>query len=584
MNLSPRKLLAAVLCAGLLFSACTGEDDLDPLPSTAAAADEFLDALNANDHERMVALFTEETASEWPEERLARWLDRRLEEGSIETVMARRSQTPPQPRPSPTEEGEPAPTYEPVSVAYEVSYNSDATPETVSLDGTFVMEFDDGNRRWLVEWDPELMWPGVDDAAGFEVLSKWPKRAPIKDRDGRVLATGHAEERRYPFGTLAGSTIGHIKTTTSEDERVPAGSLVGGSGLEAAFDEQLAGTPTIRLAIVDEEDKPIERFAPYPGEPGRTLKTTLDVEVQQAAEAAYPSSQVGGAVVLQPSTGDILAVVDSSEFGPGNYVGATGVAPFNRALVGRYPPGSTMKVIPASAALDSGLMTPGTILSGPKEYKGVRNFESSAYASLSLADALKFSVNTAFAQVAEKLGENKMTRYAEAFGFNRAPRDADLVAASQYPPPAGSLSDLMWSAIGQAQVLATPLQMATVAATIANDGRRMEPRFSLDQRKKGKRVVSQQTAAEMTSMMEAVVQGGTGVNANISGLSLAGKTGTAEVDVAGKRENHAWFISFAPSSGPRIAVAVVSEYGGQGGQVAAPIARQIYLNVMPVAP
>ena len=288
--------------------------------------------------------------------------------------------------------------------------------------------------------------------------------------------------------------------------------------------------------------------------------------------------------MIQPSTGDVLAVVDSSEFGPGNYVGATDVAPFNRALVGRYPPGSTMKVIPASAALDSGVMTPGTMLSGPKEYKGVRNFESSAYASVSLADALKFSVNTAFAQVAERLGENRMTRYAELFGFNREPREERIVAASQYPPPAGSLSDLMWSAIGQAQVLATPLQMATVAATIANDGRRMEPRFSLDQPKKGRRVVSQTTVAEVTAMMEAVVQGGTGVNANISGLFIAGKTGTAEVDVAGKRENHAWFISFAPSGAPRIAVAVVSEYGRHRGPGCGADRGQIYLNVMPVAP
>ncbi|MPZ69848.1 MAG: hypothetical protein GEU71_09990 [Actinobacteria bacterium] len=580
----PRRLFVVSLVASLSLSACTGAEDLDPLPSTAAAADSFLDAFNEGDYETMASMFAEGVAAEWSEERLARWLNGRLEEGAIETVIARRSATPLQPRPTPTEEDGAAPVYEPVSVAYEVAYNSGATPQTVSLEGRFELVFDTADQSWLVDWSPEFVWPGVEDAAGFAILSRFPKRAPIKDRDGRILATGHAGERRYPFGSLAGSTIGHIETTTTDDDDTPAGSLVGGSGLEAAFEEQLAGTPTIRLAIVDGDDKPIERFAPFPGIAGRTLKTTLDVEVQQAAESAYPSSQVGGAVVIQPSTGDVLAVVDSSEFGPGNYVGATGVSPFNRALVGRYPPGSTMKVIPTSAALDSGVMTPGTMLSGPKEYKGVRNFESSAYASLSLADALKFSVNTAFAQVAERLGENRMTKYAELFGFNREPRDERIVAGSQYPPPAGSLSDLMWSAIGQAQVLATPLQMATVAATIANDGRRMEPRFSLDQPKKGKRVVSQQTAAEVTAMMEAVVQGGTGVNANISGLSLAGKTGTAEVDVAGKRENHAWFISFAPSGDPRIAVAVVSEYGGVGGQVAAPIARQIYLNVMPVAP
>ena len=585
MKRTPRLVLATILVAGAV-SACTGTEGPDPLPSTARAADEFIDALGEMDHETMSSLFTEGASAEWPTEKLGRWLKRRLDEGLIDEIVVRRSATPPQPARVEIEEDEPAPVYEAVPVEYEVFYNSGATPETVSLTGTFELSLDDENERWLVEWSPELLWPGVNGATQFGVLTKWPKRASIKDRDGRVLAKGDAAARTYPFGTLAGSTIGHIETVTKKEatEDLEEGVLVGGSGLEAAFNAQLSGTPTVRLVIVDGDGKPLERYLPVPGIPGETLKTTLDVEVQQRAEAAYPANQVGGAVVIQPATGDVLAVVDSSEFGPGNYVGATGVAPFNRPLVGRYPPGSTMKVIPTSAALDTGLMTPQTTLSGPPEYKGVRNFESSAYASLSLADAVKFSVNTAIAQVAEKLGEERMTRYAERFGFNREPRDSLMVAESQFPPPAGSLSDLMWSSIGQAQVLATPIQMASIAATIANDGVRMEPRFSLDERKRGTRVISRQTAAEVTAMMEAVVQGGTGTNAYIAGAGVAGKTGTAEVDVAGKRENHAWFISFAPSSAPRIAVAVVSEYGGVGGQVAAPIARQIYLGVLPVAP
>ncbi|MBK5227104.1 MAG: penicillin-binding protein 2 [Actinobacteria bacterium] len=578
-------ILATLLVAGAV-SACTSTEGTDPLPSTARAADEFIDALGKMDHETLSSLFTESASAEWPAEKLRRWLKQRLDEGLIDEIVVHRSATPPQPARVETEEDELAPAYEAVPVKYEVLYNSGATPETVSLSGIFELSLDDEGERWLVEWSPELLWPGVDGATQFGVLTKWSKRAPIKDRDGRVLAKGDAAKRTYPFGTLAGSTIGHIETVTKKEatEDLEEGALVGGSGLEAAFNEQLSGTPTVHLAIVDGDGKPIERYPPVPGIPGETLRTTLDVEVQQRAEAAYPPDEVGGAVVIQPATGDVLAVVDSSEFGPGNYVGATGVAPFNRPLVGRYPPGSTMKVIPTSAALDTGLMTPQTTLSGPAEYKGVRNFESSAYASLSLADAVKFSVNTAIAQVAERLGEKRLTKYAERFGFNQEPRNLLLVAESQFPPPAGSLSDLMWSSIGQAQVLATPLQMASVAATIANDGVRMEPRFSLDERKRGTRVISRQTAAEVTAMMEAVVQGGTGTNAQIAGVSVAGKTGTAEVDVAGKRQNHAWFISFAPSSAPRIAVAVVSEYGGVGGQVAAPIARQIYLGVLPVAP
>jgi peptidoglycan glycosyltransferase len=124
--------------------------------------------------------------------------------------------------------------------------------------------------------------------------------------------------------------------------------------------------------------------------------------------------------------------------------------------------------------------------------------------------------------------------------------------------------------------------MASIAATIANDGRRMEPRIALGAKPSGSRVVSAPTAATMTTLMEGVVQGGTGVGAAISGVRVAGKTGTAEVDVGGERRNHAWFIAFAPAGDPRIAVAVVSEYGGIGGRVAAPLARAILTSVLPL--
>ncbi|HVL65605.1 MAG TPA: penicillin-binding transpeptidase domain-containing protein, partial [Actinomycetota bacterium] len=304
--------------------------------------------------------------------------------------------------------------------------------------------------------------------------------------------------------------------------------------------------------------------------------------VLRAAEQGFGGT-VGGAAVIHPASGDILALVDSSAFNPGFYVGVEDLSPFNRAVVGRYPPGSAMKVVTAAAALDSGRFTPESRLQGPAEYKGVRNFESGAFGSVDFATAMKFSVNTAFAQIAERLGGKRMTKYAEAFGFNREIDIPLAHAVSQYPEPEDA-GDLMWSAIGQAQVLATPLQMATVAATVANGGKRMEPRIDRDERRRGERVVSRRVARQLTSMMENVVNGGTGVGARLSGTQVAGKTGTAEVDVGGERRNHAWFIAFAPSGAPKVAVAVVAEYGGVGGQVAAPLARQILANVLPVAP
>jgi penicillin-binding protein A len=284
---------------------------------------------------------------------------------------------------------------------------------------------------------------------------------------------------------------------------------------------------------------------------------------------------------MDPATGDLLAVVDSGAFDPGNYVGVAGVASFNRALVGLYPPGSAMKVVTASAALDTRTVRPTTNVTGPKEYKGVRNFESGEFGAIDFATALKFSVNTAFAQVAEDLGGRALTRYATAFGFNKPPALPVEAAESSFPPPQ-DLSDVMWGSIGQAQVLATPMQMASVAATVANGGRRMEPRIAMGERLVGERAIERRTARTMTALMENVVVGGTGSAARIAGVRVAGKTGTAEVDVAGKRKNHAWFVCFAPADDPKVAIAVVSEYGGIGGEVAAPIAGRMLIRVLPL--
>lgn len=312
------------------------------------------------------------------------------------------------------------------------------------------------------------------------------------------------------------------------------------------------------------------------------MRTTLDVEVQRAAEQAYGDT-VGGAVVMHPASGDLLAIVSSSRFDPGSYVGASDVMPFNRALSGLYPPGSSMKVVTASAALDARVVTPATTVTGPKDYKGVRNFESGEFGAIDFATAVKFSVNTAFAQVAEELGGARLTRYARAFGFGVDPGMELGAATSSFPRPT-ELYDLMWGSIGQAQVLATPLEMASVAATVANGGKRMEPRATFIEPKRGRRVVARRTAGTMSRLMQDVVAGGTGVRAQIPGVAVAGKTGTAEVDVEGVRRNHAWFICFAPAEAPKVAVAVVSEYGGVGGRVAAPLARAILERVLPLAP
>jgi cell division protein FtsI/penicillin-binding protein 2 len=472
-----------------------------------------------------------------------------------------------------------------IAVPYTVTWTSDAAREPVSFDGEFTLAYADGHG-WRALLEPGHLWPGIEGARGLAVTYRWPKRGAIRDRKGRLVARGRADERRYPFGAVAGSTIGHVGTLTAQDIEAGAegevGDLVGASGLEEAFQERLAGEPSSSLHVVGREGRTIETIGETEGAPGENIKITLDMELQRAAEQAYGST-VGGAVVMHPSSGDLLAVVDSSSFDPNNYVGATGVQPFNRALAGGYPPGSSMKVVTAAAALDSGVVTPSTRVTGPKEYKGVRNIESGEFGSIPFSSAVQFSVNTAFAQVAEELGADRLTRYAEAFGFNRVPSMALGARTPSFPEPA-HLGDLMWASVGQAQVIATPLQMASVAATIANGGKRMEPRIDMSEPKTGERAVSRRSAQQLATMMQAVVEGGTGVNARISGVAVAGKTGTAEVDVAGERRNHAWFVAFAPVGDPSVSVAVVSEYGGVGGQVAAPLARAILVRSLPLAP
>ena len=569
----PTRDFGALFAAVVLLASCTGNGD-EPTaeeeradPSLTATA--FVEAWNEADAEALSALASSPTGVT-PFLRAIRRAER---DGLITGYGVELTDDLGTPSPTPGPE---------VEVPYSIEWSSEASDAPVLLSGGFTMTYA-ADDTWAVDLSKELLWPDIPNADGFDVLTNWERRGRILDRSKQPLAKGRVDTRRYPQGSVAGTTVGHIGSLTKADVKEGAegmeGDLVGASGLEAAFQEELAGTPTLKLLVVNKRGKKLRKVGVADGSGGTDVRTTLDIDVQRAAEAAYGST-VGGAVVMDPKTGDLLAVISSSPFDPNSYVGVADVHPFNRALSGLYPPGSAMKVVTASAALDTKTVTPNTNVTGPKEYQGVRNFESGEFGTIDFATAVKYSVNTAFAQVAEDLGSKKMTKYAEAFGFNEAPSMALGAATPSFPFPE-DLGDLMWGSVGQAQVLATPLQMATVAATVANDGKRMEPRIDRSVDPAGERAVTRRTAATMKELMESVVEGGTGTGARISGLRVAGKTGTAEVDVGGERKNHAWFVCFAPVEDPKVAVAVVSEYGGVGGQVAAPLARQILVNVLP---
>ncbi|MGH2808220.1 MAG: penicillin-binding transpeptidase domain-containing protein [Actinomycetota bacterium] len=566
--LIPRVATAVALI--VLAGACTpagssSGEETDENSEVFETASAFVDAWNERDYEAMNSFFTAE--SFLSEEQLGREMRNVLRAGAVDSFQVSIEE----PTPASAE-----------SFPYSLAITSTASKRPLTFDGDLRLVFDDVEQAWEIVWKKALFFPGIAGARGFAIETRWLKRGSIFDRDGRRLATGDVASRRYPFGSLAGTTIGHIGQATKEQALelgVAPGDLVGASGLEQGLQERLAGRPETTLTVVDRKGKVLERLGRRKGRKGENVKTTLDVEVQRAAENAYGST-TGGAVVMEPQTGGLLAVVSSSPFNPNNYVGAAGVLPFNRAVEGLYPPGSSMKVVTAGAALDSGTVTPSTQLTGPANYQGVTNFESGEFGSLTFASAVQFSVNTAFAQVARKIGAKRMTRYAEAFGFNKEPElPLEDTKTPSFPLP-DDLGDLMWGSIGQAQVVATPLQMASIAATVANGGVRMEPRIVTDTKPKGERAISKRAARTLTELMINVVVGGTGQAARLAGLDVAGKTGTAEVSVDGEIKNHAWFVCFAPAGDPDVAVAVVSEFGGVGGQVAAPLARQILASTL----
>ena len=353
---------------------------------------------------------------------------------------------------------------------------------------------------------------------------------------------------------------------------------------------------------------------------GGRVVLTINPAAQTAAAKALGGNR-GSVVALDPKTGAVLAMVSSPSYDPdvlasheprevraayNRLVEADSAPLLNRAINATYPPGSTFKVITAAAALASDKYTPQTQVRAPRELdlpqtnQPLRNFGRSSCTpgddTMTLADALKVSCNTSFGALGLELGEQALREQAQAFGFGRDDIEAPTTVAPSVIPSDLDPPSLAQSAIGQRDVRVTPLQMAMVAAGIANDGNVMRPYLVREvlapdlKRVRGanpdvlNRAVSSDVAEELTSMMELVVSDGSATSAQIPGVRVAGKTGTAQH--AEGQDPHAWFIGFAPADNPRVAVAVVVERGGNagseatGGRVAAPIARDVIRAVL----
>ena len=351
---------------------------------------------------------------------------------------------------------------------------------------------------------------------------------------------------------------------------------------------------------------------------GAAVELTINPAAQQAAWDAL-GDQRGAVVAIDPTTGAILAMVSKPSYDPNLVAGhdtaqvneawtalqaAEGSPMTNRAIAGAtYPPGSTFKLVTAAAALENG-MTPQTEVQAPLELdlplttSTLGNFGGESCSDTgvtTLADALRISCNTAFGQLGLDLGDDRLREQAEAFGFD-APLNVPMKVTESHFPADPDAPQTALSAIGQYEVTVTPLQMAMVSAAIANGGVQMQPYLVSSVRSSDLTVVSETepdelrrpissvTAAALRDMMVGVVADGTGRAAQIPGVQVAGKTGTAQTTA--DAAPHAWFTAFAPADSPRVAVAVVVENGGNlgneatGGQVAAPIARAVIQAVL----
>jgi len=437
-----------------------------------------------------------------------------------------------------------------------------------------------------IAWEPHLVYPGLDPGERLARRVEVPRRASILARGGVPLAEGPAATRSSPLGAAATNVTGELGMLKADErdelERIgfPPGALAGTSGLESAFNSRLAGRPGGELYAVGNRPG-VGRRVLATGRPrdGRPLRTTIDPDLQEVAVTAL-GDQFGGVAVLDAKSGAVR--------------GLAGIA-----FSSPQPPGSTFKVVTTTAALEAGVVRlkdtfpveTSTVVGG----REIANAHDEACGG-TFSESFAHSCNTVFAPLGPEIGNQQLVETAERFGFNSPPAlyNAEATAIVDPPPstiPAniGTDLDLAVSAIGQGEVLATPLELATISQTIANGGVRnptpivTEPELRPDV--EPVKVTSAEIAATVRDLMVGVVSGGTGTAAALPGIEVAGKTGTAELGPAPvapeeggepQQQQDAWFTAFAPADNPQLAVAVlIASTTEDGGTVAAPVAREV---------
>lgn len=417
-----------------------------------------------------------------------------------------------------------------------------------------------------VRFTGTLLFPGLRPGEHLRRQTMLAPRAALLARNGTPLAEG--SNRTSPIPGIASGIVGVLGRIPSDQaasyaaQGYPPNAKIGRDGLERIFQRQLAGTPGGTLFA---GSRPLAHAAPIPG---HTVTTTIDPAVEAAAIKAL-GPKYGGVAAMDPRTGQVLALV--------------GVA-----FSVLQPPGSTMKIITSTAALQAGIVSLSTTFpiatSATIDGYTLHNAGGEACGG-TLLNAFAVSCNAVFAPLGAKLGSARLVATAERFGFDR-PTSIPGAAESQIPS-ASRIGDSLAvgsSAIGQGKVQASALEMTDVAATIAMGGERPIPTLQMGQPPRFVLVTGPQIASLVERMMVAVVHFGTGTAAQIPGVQVAGKTGTAElVDTASPsarlaKNTDAWFVGYAPVGAPRIVAGALFPNQGAGGAIAAPAVRGVLLT------
>jgi peptidoglycan glycosyltransferase len=418
------------------------------------------------------------------------------------------------------------------------------------------------------------------------------KRGDILGFDGSTIAGSLRRSgyyyRDYPQGTLAPQLVGYDSVR------------YGRSGIEAQLNDQLTGQST-DLGVQSWIDRLLGRKPK-----GASVQLTLVPAVQKEAQKAL-GGQKGAIVVLDPKTGALIASASAPTYDPAKLEHDwarlskdPGAPLLDRPTQGRYPPGSAFKVVTATSGLENGKVTPTTKFVDTGTYVvfggKVTNYGGAVFGPNDFTTALTYSIDTTFGKVGNLLGRSRLIASMQQFGFYQTPPlplpAGEVVPSGRYGKngllPPGAFMDplaVAWAACGQERVLSTPLQMALVAAGVANGGRVMTPYYTQQvvaasgdvvqkaQPQQWRIAMKPATAAILNTMMQRVVNAGTGTAAALQGIQVAGKTGTAE---RGDGTNLAWFIAFAPAADPQVAIAVVIEdTQSTGGEAAAPLAAAV---------